>query len=196
MKLRTSLKNNKYILMFLCTLFVIGIIFGIIYFIKQPSIVKSAIGTEMDMFKELIKTTKQNQVLYHLLILVIIFFLNFTVIGFLANIFYLFYEGCSLGFSIALFTYKYKISGIIFGLIFNIITKSFFLILIGYIGFLGIKIVKKTIGSVVLKQNNLNYIFLKKHILIFFIIIGVSLFSDLILYLWGNSFLKLFLFLI
>ena len=196
MTIRTSIKKNKYKLIFLVVLFSISIIFGILLFNTQADIVKSAINIEMDMFKELIINKNQNQIIYHLIILTILFALNFTIIGVVGSIFYLFYEGCSLGFSIAVFAYKFNLTGIIFSILFNIITKVVFILLLVYVCLLGIKISKKILGSVVLKKNEITHYFIKRHLILFGIILGSSLLSNIILYFLGNKVLALLLFLL
>ena len=196
MNIRTSLKSNKYKLIFIGVLFLIGIFFGIIIFFKQPNIIKENISLQLELFTQVITSNRVNQLLYHLIILIILFILNFTVIGFLGTIFYLFYEGCSFGFSVAIFTYKYKLSGLLFSILFNIVTKFCFLLLLMYVSYKGITVIKRVIGSIVLKQNDITYLFIKRNLTVLSIIISISLISDILLYAVGSKVVQLFLFLL
>ena len=196
MLFRTSFRNNKYKLIFLGILFSLGIIFGILLFNAQSDIVKRSISIEMDSFADMVRNINQNQIIYHLLVLSILFALNFTIIGVLASIFYLFYEGCSIGFSIAIFFYKFNTTGIMFGIIFNIVTKLIFILLIIYVCLLGIKIANKILGSVVLKQNEITHYFIKRHLILFGIILCTSLLTNIIIFFLGSKVLALFLFLL
>ena len=196
MKLRTSFKNNKNMLIFLGILFLIGVIIGSIVFMKQPDITKAAISLELNEFPTIVEASNQNQIIFHILIILILFLLSFTVIGIFGSFFYLFYEGCSLGFSLAMFYYKFKLSGIVFSLIFNIISKLIFVLIIVYVCIIGVKIAKKIIGSIVLKQDEITYRFLKRHSLILSIVVGSVLLSEVFVYFLGNKILSIFLFLL
>jgi len=182
MKLGTSFNKNKTMILFIVSLFVIGIIVGIVLFINESEIMKNLITLEMDGFGDLIRNTNQNQIIYHLIIILILFLLNFTVIGFLGTLFYLFYQGCSLGFSIAVFAYSYGIGGVLFGLLFNIVTKLIFILILFYLVFLGVRVVKRIIGSIILKKDEITYLFIKRHIMILGIILGIGLVNEIIVY--------------
>jgi len=196
MKLRTSLNKNKTRIVFILSLFVLGIIVGVAIFIREPEIMKNIIVLEMDGFGDLIRSTNQNQILFNSLILLILFLLNFTVIGFLGTLFYLFYQGCSLGFGVAVFAHTFGIGGLLFALLFNIVTKLVFILILFYLVFLGIRVVKRIVGSIVLKKDEITYLFIKRHLMILGIVLGVGLLNEIIVYFLANRILKLFIFLL
>ena len=196
MNARTSLGKRRNIIIFLVVLFLIGIILGFVIFYKQNDIMKSSIGLELDNFVNLVKNTKQNQILYHLIIVSGLFLLNFTVVGWLFNLFYFFYEGCSIGFSLAMFLFKFKVGGLFFGIAFNLLVKFIFVAVLFYITMVGVNVIKKMVGSVVLAKNEISYMFLKRHALILGIVLGIVLIYDMFWYFLGNKILGLFVFLL
>jgi len=67
MKLKWT-SSNKTLLKFLISLLFIGIITGIIVYIKQPSIIKTSIINELDLLDITLKEARQNNFIYHLII--------------------------------------------------------------------------------------------------------------------------------
>ncbi len=195
MKKRTSFKN-RHLLLFLLVIFTLGLIFGIVIFLKQNNITKSAISLELELFNNIIKTTNQNQILFHIFLCLIIFLLNYTGIGIIASLGLVFYEGISFGFSIAILTFKFKISGLIFALIFNILTKGIYILLIIYIAYAGINFLKKVIKCIQSKRYEISYSFIKNQGKILLIVLGIILVNEILIYFFGNKILSWFLFLL
>ena len=74
--------------------------------------------------------------------------------------------------------------------------KLVFLLILFYIVFMGIRIVKRIIGSIVLKKDEITYFFIKRHIMLLGIVLGVGLVNEIIVYFLANRILKLFIFLL
>ena len=150
----------------------------------------------MSDFANIIKTTNQNMILNHLLIIIILMFLAYSIIGMPLILFYLFYESTSIGFFLASIYSIYKIKGLLFGIIFIIISKLPFILFLIYISYIALKITKKLLRVLIFKENDSLYQLLKNLFLKLAIAIITILIYDLFLYFFANKILKLFLFLL
>lgn len=196
MNLKKYVVQNKEKIVFLLTLFSIGIISGIIFFITQSAPLKEECLKSLLSFKESINTNTLNLFYYHFIAITCVFFLNWTGIGIIANIFYFFYEGCSLGFSISMFAFAFKIKGFFFALTFNLLTKSIFLTLILIELLIGLNVVKKIMKMIIKKKEEIKYQFLRKHLVIFGLIIIAELFNLGLIYFGFKHIIKGLFFLI
>ena len=192
--IRTSFKN-KGILIFLISIFLIGFIFGFIYYFKLPLITKTGINENLLDIKSLLKDANLNYFFQHNIIFTMIFFLSFTVILFPFIIFYLFYEGVSLGFSFIIFFSSFKMSGLIYSLILFIITKLLYLLFIFYLIYNSFIITKTMILLILKKNRNINITF-KKYLQRLIILIVIMLLYDVFIYFLGSKILCLFKFLL
>ncbi len=190
------LKNSNVAKIFILTLLICGLLFGIIYFNLQNDLNKSLITEKMSDFANIIKTTNQNMILNHLLIIIILMFLAYSIIGMPLILFYLFYESTSIGFFLASIYSIYKIKGLLFGIIFIIISKLPFILFLIYISYIALKITKKLLRVLIFKENDSLYQLLKNLFLKLAIAIITILIYDLFLYFFANKILKLFLFLL
>ena len=190
------LKNSNVAKIFILTLLVCGLLFGIIYFNLQNDLNKSLITEKMSDFANIIKTSNQNMILNHLLIIIILMFLAYSIIGMPLILFYLFYESTSIGFFLASIFSIYKIKGLLFGIIFIIISKLPFILFLIYISYIALKITKKLLRVLIFKENDSLYQLLKNLFLKLAIAIITILIYDLFLYFFANKILKLFLFLL
>src|SRR5574344_2191955 len=113
MKLKWTCSNKNFI-KFLVLLIVMGILVGIFLYLNENDLIKTSINSQISNLNNLIKTTHQNNILSHLIIISALIILSFTVIGLPIILFYFFYEGVSLGFLIsALIKYK-GLNGLLF----------------------------------------------------------------------------------
>ncbi len=187
------IKEKNTAKVFIITLLVLGILFGIIYFSMQSDVNKSLITQKMLGLENTIKTSSQNMILPHLIIIIALVFLSYSIIGVPLILFYLFYECTSIGFLLAAFYNSFKFKGILFGLIYTFICKLIFILCLIYISYIALKITKKLLRILIFKENDSLYAHLKNLFLKLGIALGVIIIYDLFLYFFANKILTLFL---
>ena len=90
--------KNNFLVKFVGALFLIGIIIGFLfYFTYKPDL-----SSSIDSFKSLISTTNQNTFISNIILISAIFILSISIVGLPALVFYIFYEGLSIGFTLGL----------------------------------------------------------------------------------------------
>ncbi|NLL02032.1 MAG: hypothetical protein GX265_03320, partial [Mollicutes bacterium] len=176
-------------------LLIIGVLVGIYIYIRQPSLVKASIINELKSLEDILKNSKQNNFLYHIIVLSISAFLSTFVIGIPIIIFYLFYEGLSIGFLLASFINYKKISGLLFGTVFFIINKLLLLSIIIYLLIVSINYSKKIIINIKNKDYRISEHLLNHLIKMIFVFIIVMTY-DIFIYFLGNRILTYFIFLL
>lgn len=190
------LYSNNIAKTFIITLIIIAFIFGILYYNFQSAANIDLIIENLKNLQEVIQNDHQNMLLMHLLIIIILIFLAYSIIGIPLILFYLFFECTSIGFLIASLYGAYKISGIIFGLIYILLCKMPFILCIIYIAYIALKISKKLLKVLIYKENESLYLLLKN----LFLKLGITslaiIIYDLFLYFAANKILSLFLFLL
>ena len=188
--LKRYLKQKKYILLFLSIIVLIGFIVGC-YLVNQnysylePSVLSFSMNLEYQTF---------NYVFYHFFFLVIAFLLSFFIIGIPLLLTLIFYEGVSFGFLISIFLVIYGLKGTLFALIFIILTKLGYFIVLNLIFLKCLEIARKMIGKYLYHTDPSNYI--KKNALGVTIYIIVVILIDFIILKCSNSILVFFRFLI
>lgn len=188
----TSLNKKIYIL--LCIILLIGIICGIIFVTSIDESTKEIIFLNINNYFQNITSTKINNIILHLIFLSTIFVLSIFLLGGPIIIFYIFYNGFSIGFIISSLTNIFGLKGLIYSCIYVIISKLLFLIILILLSNTLLKLVKYIIDRFVYKKNNFEYIyFYMKKSLIF---ICIAMINDIILYFGGIKLLNLFNFLI
>lgn len=190
------IQSSKVAKIFITTLIITGIIFGILYFNWQSEINKSVIITQMQGLKNIVSSSHQNMIITHLITTVILLFLAYSIIGMPLILFYLFYECTSIGFLLASFYASFKLKGLIFGLIYTLLCKTLYILCLIYITYIALKISKKLLRTLILKENDSLYVHLKGLFTKLAIVFVGILIYDLFLYFFANPILKLFLFLI
>ena len=195
-KVWTSIKRNKTMIIFLLSIFIIGTIFGVFYYIQQSDVIKNGIKEGLTTYKTTISKTNINLFVEHIFLLTAIFLLSYTIIGNVLSIFYLFYEGIILGFSTAIFIANYKFSGLIFNLISFILTKALFITSVIFISIVALKITKKIIYTIISKKGESFYELIRFNILKLFIILAIVLISDLFIFFLSNKILSFLTFLL
>lgn len=193
--LRTSIKFNKKLVIFILSFILVGIILGIIYYLLQSKGIKIVITNELINIKSVINNSKNN-ILFHFLVLTLIFLVGFIVVGIPLILFYLFYEAMSLGFLIAIFTANHGVKGMIFSLFFILINKLVYLVILNYMALNSIKTTKKIVKSFVLKSDETINNLIRINIPRYLIIITVSLANDILIYFIGSKILNVLTFLI
>ena len=188
--MRTSL-NRKINLVFLGIL-VIGIIFGVLFLMLSSESSKEIIFLNINNYLQNI--TPINNILYHIISLSCLLICSFLLIGIPFSLFFLFYNGFSIGFIIACLTHIFNIKGLLYGIIYVLITKGVFIIFL----IIFIKSLLKISGVIIDKMINKVNIKERMYYLIIrcIVIIGIILLSDIILYFLGVTILNIFNFLL
>lgn len=188
----TSLNKKIYIL--LVTILTIGIICGIVFVIMLDESTKEIVFLNINEYIKNITSTNINNLILHLIFISSILVLSIFLLGGPIIIFYLFYNGFTLGFIISTLTSIFGLKGLLYSVIYIIITKLIFLYLLLIISCNLFKLIKFIIEKIVHKKNNDDsiYFYLKK-VLLF---IGIIAINDIILYFGGIKLLNLFNFLL
>ena len=169
-------KNKKYFL-FIMTILLIGLVGGIIFFLVQ----KSDLREDIKNLLLNMNNYHYNAILKDLIITSILLVLSFFVIGIPLGLFYLFYEGLSIGFMLITFLVTYSFKGLIYMIIYLLVNKLIPLILMAFFMQKIINIGRLMIGFLIYKKDHLirdkiiinfkNALYILLFILIFDIII-------------------------
>ena len=188
----TSLIKKIYLL--IIAFLVIGVICGIIFLNIASEDAKEIIFLNINNYILNMSNNHVNNILLHLIVLSSLVISSFFIIGIPISMFYLFYNGFSIGFIVSSFINIFGINGFIYGLIYVIITKGLFIILCSILTIYLIKISKLIIDKVVNKisiKDKIYYLLIKC-----IIIIGIVLLIDVLLYFFGIPILNIFKFLL
>ncbi len=194
--MRTSTKSKSKIFKFLITLVIIGIIVGIILYLNLDSEAKKSIINSFTNINTNLKTTNQNNIFFHLIIIIGFVICSLTIILYPLNIFYLFYELVSLGFILASYTHLNGLKGLLYGIIYILLNKAFYLLILLYLNIISYRIIKKIINSLLKKDNiSVRELYLNYFSKIIICIIPLFL-IDIIIFFFGNKLLSIFQFLL
>lgn len=141
-KLKNMFKVNNKIIIFLLSLFIIGIVFGSIFVLILKSEDKALVTEYINNFFNNVSSNKlnnfqalKNSLIYNICICILIWLLGISVIGIPIIVFIFFSKAFSLGFAITSIIYNYKFKGVLISLIYifphqiiNIILMTFLLI--------------------------------------------------------------------
>ena len=178
--------NRKNIVIFIVIITILSIISGIIY----------GMNNRIDISNISIILNNNTLILNNVIIFVF-FLLTLSIFGIIVYPIYFSLEGISIGYISYLFIYTYHIKGLLFYILYLILSKLVNLILISYLFYISYKYIDRIIKNI--KREEKDYIFnivyplIKKFIIIFVISIINSLityfvFNDVIKYLF-NSFI-------
>ena len=173
----------KFLLIFLF----LGIIIGIVVYLKCTQDIKSNIDLTLATTINNIGDVKQNHILIHLLIISLIIILSSFIVGFIPLTIYYIYEGASIGFLFSALLHYKNIKGIYYFLVFTITNKLIYLILLSYIFYLTYKYIKIFINNHY-KIVNLNGYMLRTSITLLIILL-----NDIFLYYYGNKIIAIFI---
>lgn len=184
------LKKYKNHVVYFSILFCIGFFLGIIIALKNITFLEE----HVNYYVLNINNVQYNYILYHFFVLVSLFFLAFAFIGPLFSSSVYFYEGMSVGFTMALFSNACGFRGFIYACLFILVTKGIYIIslLVFIIKCFVIsfnKIKKRLLKSDCCLLNDI----MSKGAMVCFIVI---LIYDGILFMFGSNILGLFKFLI
>ena len=177
-------------MLFLSVLLVFGLLIGLYIALSNIEILRE----EDTYYVSHIENRTYNHVFFHFFILVIGTILSFFAIGIPFLCALLFYEGMSIGFVLGIFGAVYHSGGLIFALIFLLITKAFYLFNLLFLFTKCLKISCKMIGKYIYKTDPSILVkhFMKGCVLITLFV----LLYDLFLWGFGDQILPLFKFLI
>lgn len=154
---------------------------GFLLGLFQSSNFKQDVIYSFENIKDILINAHTNNILAHLIILLICFFLSHLMPLLIVPIFYLFYNGLSIGFTSYLLVLSYKVDGLLFGLLYNLIFKGLFIILLSFLLLKFLTRSKLVLRFIIRKDYSLK-IKLYNNMLCCFIIILIILGLDVILY--------------
>ncbi len=144
-------KKNKKYLIFALVIVLIGLIVGIIYYNMQSSNIKENIIYTLSSYGSF----KYNAILKDLIITSLLLVSSFLIIGLPLSLFYLFYEGLSIGFLISIFLSAFKIKGLIYIVIYLLFNKILTLIIMIFFIKKIIDIARLSIGYIIYKKDSI-----------------------------------------
>lgn len=144
------LNNNKRYLIFVSIILLIGFTFGIIYYNLLSSDIKEMINYTIINYNN----TRYNSIIKDLIIMSLLLVTSFFIIGFPLSFFYLFYEGLSLGLIFNIFIVNFKLSGLLYALIYIILNKILILVLMFFFIKRVIAISRYIIGLIIYKKDD------------------------------------------
>lgn len=186
------IKSNRSIIKFLLMLLIISTLIGIYFYLSKEKIIKESINTELIKMIDNLNITKQNNIINHLLILIILSVLSLTIIGLPVIIIYFIYEGISIGFLLSSFINYSPIKGFLFGSIFIIISKTIYILILIYLLTNTLKYTKSFAKRLKTSKNDIITNQLTKAVFC----ITIILINDIILYFLGNKIILLFKFIL
>ncbi len=186
------LKSNRSIIKFLVMLFITSILVGIYLYLSKEKLIKESINTELIKMINNLDITRQNNILNHLLIMIVISVLSLTIIGLPVILIYFLYEGVSIGFLLSSFINYSPIKGMLFGTIFIIISKIIYITILIYLLTNTLKYTKSFLKRLKMAKNEL---IINQVIKILFCI-TITLINDIILYFIGNKIITIFKFIL
>ena len=182
-QIRTSLNLSKRQKQFLLIIFFLGILIGFLLYkkIDQSLVIDNIINIE-----DTLENNRINFIFIHLIVLSILIASSTLMIGIVLFPFYFIMEIASVTYSILCFSNAFQLSGIIYGLIYNLITKGVYLLLFVILAKKLTKLIKNNITSWKKRENQqLDW---KEYKMIALFSLSI-LVDDLFLYLLGSEIL-------
>ena len=188
----TSLSKKLYL--FMGIVLFIGIITGVVFVIMLDEATKEILFLNINNFLQSFAASNISILVQHLVILSTLLILSIFLIGGPLVIFFMFYNGFTIGFIISSITCIFGIKGILFGVLYVIVSKLVFVVLFIIFSVNLFKIVKCVIDYLVYKKSNKESLvmFMNRSI----VFIGIIMISDVILYFGGAKLINIFNFLI
>ncbi len=181
--------NIPVIVKFTLALFIVGITSGLIfYFAYKPDLTQ-----ELNSFIENISMTHINIILPSVFAVSLVFISSISIIGNLILIFYLFYEGLTIGFTLGAFIGLYSMKGLLFYLIFIVFTKLISIIVLLYFSSMAFNYSIKFIDSITSKNREAMSRAIVYHFYRFLIVLIITFANGFLIYLFGNKIVSLFI---
>ena len=153
MKQWLKLIKYKKLLLFTIILLIMGLFFGAVYYFKQNDVVKQTLINSILELPNNLVNNRINNIVIHLIIGIAVIVLSFTIISVPIIFFYIFFEGISIGFSFALIVNAFGFKGIFLFLIYSLLYKFIYLVLITYLVIRAIRITKNVIGFIIYRKS-------------------------------------------
>lgn len=185
-KIKTSFKKYQNLLKYLGLLSLLGFLIG---FLIYKKIDNHLLIAEIKNIANYLSTNHLNYILTHFITISILLTCSLTVIGLILFPLYFLIECISLSYNIFIFTEIYHFKGLIFSILYIIITKTIFIILLLCIFQKLIKTIKNIIKIYTNKEDiNHKYSLLKniKAIIIYLLFIFLN---DILIYIIGSKIL-------
>ncbi len=181
--------NIPVIVKFTVALFIVGITSGLIfYFAYKPDL-----ANKITEFLESIPTTRINIILPSILSVSLVFISSISLIGNLILVFYLFYEGLTIGFTLGAFIGLYSLKGLLFYLLFIIFIKLITIIVLLYFSSMSFNYSIKFIEGITSKSKDTITRAIVNHFYRFLIVLIIMLSNGFLVYLLGNKIVSLFI---
>ena len=186
---------NKKFYLFLSIIFVIGLILGVIFLIYLDEASKDILFLNINEWLQGISNSNLNNIVLHIIMLSSMFLLSIFLIGIPFVLFFVFYNGFSVGFTVTSLISIFGIKGLLYGIIYVIITKGIYLFFLSIIIVSLLRVSLIILKSIFNKENidKEKLALLLKKILI---CIAIILINDIILYFWGTNLITIFNFLL
>jgi len=143
--MKHCINRNSKVFKFALTFIIISLLTGIVLYLNLNKETKDLIMNSLLTLNDNLKDVRQNNVIYHLFIMSSFVLLSLTLFLYPLTLFYIFYEILSFGFVLAYYGCVFNIGGIIYELIYFLINKALFLLVLIYISIISYKLIKKII---------------------------------------------------
>lgn len=186
--MRTSYNKKSYV--FLSIIFVIGILCGLLFLNIIDNETSSNIIQKITYYIES-NSLSTSFILKHIIVLAIIIVFSFFVISIIFSIIYLFYNGLTIGLLISLLYSISGLKGLLYSIIYILIVKTIFIILLLFFISMSMKIGICIFKYFFYKDNDkINKLirYFKKTLVIYILII----INDIFVYYVGSNILKIF----
>ena len=181
-------KNNN-LVRFAVALFLFGLAVGaVVYFSFKPNL-----SNYIEQFKDTIVSNNNNTFLLNILIICGIFLSSITIIGVPLIVFYIFYEGLSIGYTMSLFISLFGYKGALFYILFLIVVKLIFLALSLFFSLVSIKYSYSFIKSAIAKNREKLFKSIIEHFLRFGIILSMTIVNSLLIYFLSHRIISIFI---
>ena len=188
--------NNKKYFLFLSIILFIGFISGLFFVSQINEASLEIILNNINEYLLNLGNLNLNHFLPHIFLFPLFLILAIFIIGVPLYLIFIFYNGFSLGFIISSLKNIFGFKGIIYGLIYIILSKGIFIFLLLILSIFLIRIGVKSFNYFFKKEGRMYkeevFILLRKAMLIIIFI----LINDGILYFWGGKILNIFKFLL
>lgn len=174
--IRTSLKKHKNLMFFLSVMIAFGFFCGVIYYLKLGDSLQNLIINELSVLLK--EKFIINFNFYHVMIIILVSIFSFLLIGPILGVFSIFYESFSIGLIVCAFVKEYAFNGLLFSILYCLLSKIGFIILMILNVFLSLKLLKNIIS----KNNKHNdyYLNIYKYLKLFTLIIVVVILNELV----------------
>jgi len=122
-----------------------------------------------------------------------IFILSLIVIGLPVILFYIFYEGLSIGFTLITFISLFGIKGATFYILYFLVIKAFYIVIMFYFSVISIRFIYKFISAIAHKNKEVLYKTITYQLLRYIIVVTIILLNSAVIYFFSNRIITLFI---